>query len=484
MSGLTRNGFETKSFDTILEEQADKYEADIGQPINRTAKGLIYRGFSVVAEQLESLWQLGLALYGCYYPSAAEDACLDNAAELTGITRKAADESTATVLAVGTASTVVPAGTQVSSSTTGDVFETDAAVTILDTASVRNVIEVTGVLAAGVYEIYINAVKYDYVAGGSPTAQQIVTGIINDLSINGAPMQGVDNGDGVSLTITSVDNETSYSVSVATIGVGASLAINETGSPVDVTALVAGEKLVNAGQIDTIVTPVVGLNSVAHILDGIEGREIETDAELRLGLTRVRLGKATADAIRSRIFEEVDGVTSVIVIENSTEFTVSGRPPHSIEVIVEGGSDQDIGDKLWEVKPAGIQTFGGETVTVLDGSGNSQTVYFSRPTLKYAWIEVVYTKYDEETFPADGEAAIAAAVLEYGDTFTIGLDMLWQRFLTPVMETNGVKSAQIKLDVTATAGGPPSYVTDTDVAIAEDELAVFDAARITVSEAP
>ena len=52
---------------------------------------------------------------------------LDNLVELIGLTRQSAAYSTATVTFTATAATTVPAGTRVSTSTTGLVFATDSA---------------------------------------------------------------------------------------------------------------------------------------------------------------------------------------------------------------------------------------------------------------------------------------------------------------------------------------------------------------------
>ncbi len=483
MSGLTSTGFDIKRLDEIEAEIITAVEAAFG-PINQNDDGFLRQLIGIFSEREALLWELAQALYGAYYPSAAEGVPLDNVAELVGITRIAAAKSTAVIGAEGTGATVIPAGTQFSASATGDTFESDAAVTIQQTDSVRNVIEVTGVADSTLYRITINTIDYDYTSDASATAQEIINGLIAALVSGSAPMTGVDDGTGTTFTITANDGQTGYDVSVSTGGGGASLAVNEIWTPVAVTALVAGRVLVNTGQIDTIVTPVTGMNQVDQFADGVQGRDVETDAELRIRITGVRLGEATVEAIRSRLLDEVDGVTTVLIIENTTDAPVSGQDAHSIHCVVQGGANQDIADKIWELKPAGIGTYGSISESVVDGSGKNQTVKFSRPTSEYAWVKITYTKYDEETFPADGEAAIKASILAYGNTFEIGQDLLWQRFLGPVFETAGVKSAVVDLDTTPTAGGPPSYVTDTDVPVGLTALALFDNARITVTEAP
>ena len=56
------------------------------------------------------------------------------------------------------------------------------------------------------------------------------------------------------------------------------------------------------------------------------------------------------------------------------------------EAVVAEGADQDIWDKLWEVKSAGIATFGTESGTALDSQGNPHTVNFSRATPISIWM--------------------------------------------------------------------------------------------------
>ena len=96
-------------------------------------------------------------------------------------------------------------------------------------------------------------------------------------------------------------------------------------------------------------------------------------------------GAGTLPSIVARLQDDVSGVTTVKGYENRTDvIDVSGRPPHSIEMVVEGGDDQDIIDTLWLVKGGGIQTFGNTSGVAVDSNGNNQTLYFSRPTPRMA----------------------------------------------------------------------------------------------------
>lgn len=137
-----------------------------------------------------------------------------------------------------------------------------------------------------------------------------------------------------------------------------------------------------AGTLTVIETPVTGWNSCINNEDADLGRDIESDAELRArrqNSLRV-VGAAAVDAIRARILDEVADVTDVLVFENETDFTdIDGRPPHSIQVIAAGGLDQDIADKIWEVKAGGIQTYGTDvSLPVIDSQGIAHTINFDR----------------------------------------------------------------------------------------------------------
>ncbi len=116
-----------------------------------------------------------------------------------------------------------------------------------------------------------------------------------------------------------------------------------------------------ATTLTIIVTPVIGWTSVINASDADVGRNIENDAELRLRRLQSLqvIGAAAVDAIRSRIIDDVSGVTDAFVFENDSIVPDSGgRPPKSVHCIVAGGAAQDVADKIWEVKAGGIETAG------------------------------------------------------------------------------------------------------------------------------
>jgi uncharacterized phage protein gp47/JayE len=156
------------------------------------------------------------------------------------------------------------------------------------------------------------------------------------------------------------------------------------GGSVDVAcqATVTGDVEAPLGALTEIVTPVSGWTGATNAADAIVGRAQETDADLRIR-RRGALVIAQAggiEAIENRLLG-ISGVEFAGVTENRTDSTDGdGRPPHSFEATVVGGATTDIGQMIWDTKPAGIATFGGVTVAITDSFGNAQNVFFSRPT--------------------------------------------------------------------------------------------------------
>ena len=479
--GLTAAGLVRKRLQDIRADIRTNLEAVFG-PINDGDGSTFDKLIGPFAESLESVWELIEDVYFGVYAASAEGVQLDNVAQLVGLSRIAAGNGTSILAATGTQGTVVPISTDFAVDDTAEVFESDAQVTIDIANAINAVIDVDGVDDNQDYTVTINGVPHEITSDGTATALEIADALVTEINLSSVVMDAVDNLDG-SFYVRSTDLESGYSVAVAATGTG-SLDITSRASPIAVTATNTGPILGLVGTITTIVTPVAGLASVTNYEDAIVGRDVETDVELRLRIQSARQGYATDEAIRSRLLDEVPGVSSVTIISNRTDVALpSGQPAHSYQAIVQGGADQAVADKLWEVQPSGIQSYGSESEVVVDSQGNNQDIDFSRPVNEYAWVKVVYTLHPEDTFPTDGIIAIQEAVEAYGADFAPGQDLLVQPINVPVFSVPGLQSAVITIDVTPNPGDSPSYGA-ADIATDADTLLLFDTARIPVSEAP
>lgn len=192
-------------------------------------------------------------------------------------------------------------------------------------------------------------------------------------------------------------------------------AVNSTGSTasVDVTAEAetAGAYAANAGTITAIVTPVTGWLGVTNTYDASSGKAAELDAALRLRRESevYAQGLSTLPSV-ARAVRAVSGVAVATVVENDTDLDErfsGGLPPHSIEVIVQGGSDSAVAAAIWSSKGDGIRTYGSSSASIVDDTGATRVVYLTRPSTVNSYAEVAV-----EVDPAAyaGDAALAAAI--------------------------------------------------------------------------
>ena len=111
------------------------------------------------------------------------------------------------------------------------------------------------------------------------------------------------------------------------------------------------------------------------------GEDAESDAALRIRFfnTKARGGAGHPEAIASAVWA-IPGVRACRVYQNRTNDVSGGLPPHSVRVVVDGGTLADIGKALLRSVPAGIQLVGSQAVEVEDAYGQRHIVQFDRPT--------------------------------------------------------------------------------------------------------
>jgi len=203
-------------------------------------------------------------------------------------------------------------------------------------------------------------------------------------------------------------------------------------------------------MITVIVNPNVipGIEYVTNDAPFSGGRNTETDAEFRARYyASVDLpGGVNVDAIAAAIMNDVNGVYSAIGDENYTdaEDPVSGLPPHSFEIVVYGGTSEEVAQKIYALKPAGIQTFGNTTLQVFMANGRLTDISFSRPDTVNVWVKITDLVIDPQTFPSNGYDLIAQALVGFigGDArggLVVGQDVIFQRLPAVIFgSTSGI----------------------------------------------
>ena len=251
---------------------------------------------------------------------------------------------------------------------------------------------------------------------------------------------------------------------------------------VEAQAVETGKVIGLAGTLTNIVTPIAGWDAVTNLLDAQEGREIESDTELRIrmGLSVANQSSNMIDSIFPAI-ADIDGVTKLRIYENDTNATdVNGIPAHNIFAVVQGGLNSEIAKTIYREKPSGVPTFGAITEAVNDIQGLPHDINFSRPTEVPVHIEMEISILGE--FPSNGINDLKQAFVDWangdliqGCSINIGDDVLYSQLYVPA---NSLGCSYYVTSLKSGIVDPPTGTVD--ITIGFDSLAVFDINNIDI----
>lgn len=179
---------------------------------------------------------------------------------------------------------------------------------------------------------------------------------------------------------------------------------------------VAGPVQAPIGQINEIINPIFGLESVTNLDSGVVGSLMETDEELKARrlISLVPTNLSTLDSIRNALLD-LNGVAAVKFFENQSNVEEDDLPPHSYEFVIRGGNDTEIAQAILNSKPVGITNHGSSSAVVTDEQGNLKRIYFSRPVQVQLDVKIVLLFKEIEGVTVNREA-----ILNYFNTKTLG----------------------------------------------------------------
>lgn len=261
---------------------------------------------------------------------------------------------------------------------------------------------------------------------------------------------------------------------------------------IEFVATAFGPIVANAGTLTVITSPVSGWNSVTNPTDAQVGAAQESDASLRAKRENElsAAGACTNDALRADLLriEHVDGVrpiTQAFVFENTSKVTdANGLPSKSFEAVIFDGisplaTDAEVAKVIWGSKPSGLESYGTTSVNIVDSTGTTRIVKFSRATIKNVWLEADVSV-DVNAFPLTGTTLVKDAIVALGKSHqNLGIDVVSAKTKSWALTVPGV------LDVTALRlGFAVSPVGTANLVITGREIANFDTSRITVASTP
>lgn len=485
--GVTETGFVKKTLDDILKEVQNDELDDIRSDLGLLGTNVFGQINGIFCDKLAEMWDVAETVYRSPYPDSASGEALDQVCSITGATRLEAKKSTVILdqLFIDDGVTL-DVGDQVGVGSDGPGYELTESVTNSSGAPVTVSAEAESLDYGPVqgYAGTIDTIRTPKVGWSAAAALTCVNS--ENYALDGKSITfRVDRDHYEAVNFSLGDPWTAADAAAEIVTQTSGMSAVDANGKVRIASTTEGEGSsieVTGGSANSIfgfpTDEVKGFNTE----DAEPGSLVEEDWALRIRreqLLRV-VGAAAVEAIRSRV-RELPDVEQVFVFENFTDDDLTGSgglPPHSFEVVVQGGDPDQIAETIWQVKPAGIRPYGSEFRTITDSQGFDHDMYYSRPVEVpiYLTFNVVV---DSGLFPVDGANQVKAAIKTYGDELSIGEDVIVLQFKCVPLSVAGVQDVTSFWidDIT-----PPSG--DTNIPIAPRERATFDTGDITVNVIP
>lgn len=465
--GLAKEGFKRKRLPEIIDSLNKRVADKLGIAIQTDSNSIFGQIHGIYAFELADLWELAENVYFAMYPHTATGISLSNAAALSAIRPIQAEQTIIICECTGLNNTRLPVNLQIQDENTNTYTIKEESKISSDNAS-KIELTIDNVENDKTYFITIDGEQKSYTAKISDNVSNVLTNIYNQFSKENLNF----NLSNDLLTISSNDKTKIFSINT-------NLIIKNVSSPIYFVSDIYGSINPTLGSVKNINTFITGWNSVSNIKN-IVGRDAETDVELRQRWSSSVYSKASVmlEAIQANIYSNVAGVTACLAYENDSDTVDSeNRPPHSIEIIVEGGSEDDIAKEIYNYKAPGINTFGDIEKTVLDNQGISHLIRFNRPKQVKIWLKITITKNTEQTWGENTPNEIKEIILQEASKINIGEDIILQKFIGAIY--NNI-NAIAYIDIKATTGETPKEYNNNNIVISAHENATFDISQIEV----
>lgn len=239
------------------------------------------------------------------------------------------------------------------------------------------------------------------------------------------------------------------------------------------------------GALTTIVTGVLGWETVTNPAAAVLGREAFSDQELRV-LRRNTLALQSISTTEAQVsgLYAIEGVKSLQFRENTAATTQTidtiSMVAHSVWACIDGGDDTEIATSLAKNKTDGAAWNGAQTVVVTNPwSGQDFTVKFDRPTDFPVWVRATVSVRsavsDPSTDVKNAILAYAAGEIEGMEGFKVGESVSPFEIAGAIaIEVPGLYVQKVEV-----SDDGITYVT-TEITLAIEEMASVTVGHITV----
>lgn len=468
--GLSATGFKRKRLPEIMQAINARISDTLGLKTQIQSNSVLGQIVGVFSYEIADLWEQAENGYNAMYPSTAQGVSLSNAAGLAGLQLIPAENTTLIATCFGAELTEIPYNAQITDGTY-TYSCTDVYAQILSSRAAVVGVKLDGAVTTGTtYSITVDDEVYSHTSVSGDTADSILVDLASQstytdraFSVNNSVLMITMNDQRKTMNVINTDN---------TI-------ISSIGSPFNFRCDTAGAITPAIGSVNQIVTSYAGWDSVENNVTANTGRDAETDISLRQRWAKSIYHRASGmtEAITAALYD-VAGVTFAQTYENDTNDTdADGRPPHSIEAIVQGGNVQDIANTIWRVHAGGITTFGSVTQTVYDSQDIPHDISFNRPTLVPIYLQITVTANPEKELSAAAISLIKSAIISQISSQSVGQDVILQSLYGTIYTTTS--GAVGYMQIQGSTDGT-TYSAD-NIEINSRSLATIDAANINVT---
>lgn len=215
-------------------------------------------------------------------------------------------------------------------------------------------------------------------------------------------------------------------------------------------------RAVNVGNVEvlpnTITTPVTVMLGVSSVnnpsVASEQGVNEETDAQLRERRKRsVSISnQGYVDGLKAALLNITD-VTSASVYQNRSNSTdADGIPSHSIWVVIQGGTDAEIGKVMDNKVAGGVGMKGSQSVVVAQSDGSNEVYNFDRASSQTLYVKLTITPLNGQVIDEDNLKSLIASNMIFSPYETVDSSAII--CYTKSVQDNVALSCQVSTDNT------------------------------------
>ena len=235
--------------------------------------------------------------------------------------------------------------------------------------------------------------------------------------------------------------------------------------------------LPNDSFVDIVDAP-TGINSVYYATGNVIelGDDYEDDSEFRMRwLSNQSLASSvTKDGMRKALENFVENPKDLNIVQNRTNSTVNGLPPHTIQVVIYSAeSNKTIAQTIFDHLLDGVLTYGTTTVEVEDSSGTKEDILFTRATVVPIYFKVTVKIKNDYT---KAQLNIPQVIVDNFD-LSLGEKVVANNYIEYINDIDGVDYIE---DIKVSENGTTWVAVDV---LEYNEIASIDKNNIIVVEA-